>query len=278
MKLFAIGDLHLSLDPRLEKPMDIFGGGWVGHTEKLYQNWHETVGAEDLVIVCGDISWALRPDEAIADLEWIHALPGRKIFFKGNHDLWWTSIHKLNKLYEDGSMQFMQCNAYLAFTAARGSEGEQPRATNGVLDDENAHTGAAHDVDPPVRRAEKRLAICGSRGWICPGTDGFSAHDRKIYDREVLRLKMSLDDAKRQGADEILAVLHFPPTNEMHQASDFTKLLESYGVKKCIYGHLHGKDNFKRGIQGIRNGVEYSLVSLDYLDARPKEVYTWEKK
>ena len=75
-----------------------------------------------------------------------------------------------------------------------------------------------------------------------------------------------------------LAVLHFPPTNEMHQASDFTKLFESYGVKKCIYGHLHGKDNFRRGMQGVRNGVSYSLVSLDYLDAKPKEVYTWEKK
>ena len=77
----------------------------------------------------------------------------------------------------------------------------------------------------------------------------------------------------RQGADEILAVLHFPPTNDMHQNSEFTKLLESYGVKKCIYGHLHGKDNFRRGLQGVKNGVEYSLVSLDYLQAKPKEVY-----
>lgn len=249
MKLFAIGDLHLSFDPRLEKPMDIFGGGWVGHTEKLYQNWHETVGAEDLVIICGDISWALRPDEAAADLDWIHELPGRKLFFKGNHDLWWTSVNKLNRLYDDGTMRFLQCSAAM-ITTGGGSMQEAP----------------------------KKLAVCGSRGWICPGTDGFSAHDRKIYQREVLRLKMSLDDAKKQGADEILAVLHFPPTNEMHQASDFTKLLESYGVKKCVYGHLHGKDNFRRGFQGVLNGVEYSLVSLDYLNAKPKEVYTWEEK
>lgn len=249
MKLFAIGDLHLSFDPRLEKPMDIFGGGWVGHTEKLYQNWHETVGAEDLVIICGDISWALRPDEAAADLDWIHELPGRKLFFKGNHDLWWTSVNKLNRLYDDGTMRFLQCSAAM-ITTGGGSMQEIP----------------------------KKLAVCGSRGWICPGTDGFSAHDRKIYQREVLRLKMSLDDAKKQGADEILAVLHFPPTNEMHQASDFTKLLESYGVKKCVYGHLHGKDNFRRGFQGVLNGVEYSLVSLDYLNAKPKEVYTWEEK
>lgn len=249
MKLFAIGDLHLSFDPRLEKPMDIFGGGWVGHTEKLYQNWHETVGAEDLVIICGDISWALRPDEAAADLDWIHELPGRKLFFKGNHDLWWTSVNKLNRLYDDGTMRFLQCSAAMITTEGCS-----------------------------MQEIPKKLAVCGSRGWICPGTDGFSAHDRKIYQREVLRLKMSLDDAKKQGADEILAVLHFPPTNEMHQASDFTKLLESYGVKKCVYGHLHGKDNFRRGFQGVLNGVEYSLVSLDYLNAKPKEVYTWEEK
>ena len=266
MKIFAIGDLHLSFDPRLEKPMDIFGGGWVGHTEKLYQNWNEAVREEDLVIICGDISWALRPDEAICDLDWIHALPGKKLFFKGNHDLWWTSIGKLNKLYEDGSMQFMQCNAQILEMPADANAAGAVRPC--------AESSAADDA----AYRPKKLAICGSRGWNCPGTDGFSAHDHKIYDREVLRLKMSLDDAKRQGADEILAVLHFPPTNEMHQASDFTRLLESCGVKKCIYGHLHGKDNFKRGFQGVMNGVEYSLVSLDYLQARPKEVYSWAEK
>ncbi len=273
MKIFAIGDLHLALDPRLEKPMDIFGEGWIGHTERLYQNWNEMVTADDIVIVCGDISWALKPDEVMADLDWIHALPGRKIFIKGNHDLWWTSANKLNKLYADGTMQFLQCNAQIlevpANAKVRGPVGDVDADAQGI---------PVCDIESPARYAVKRLAICGSRGWNCPGTDGFSAHDRKIYDREVLRLKMSLDDAKRQGADELLAVLHFPPTNEMHQASDFTKLLESYGVKKCIYGHLHGKDNFRRGMQGVRNGVSYSLVSLDYLDAKPKEVYTWEKK
>ncbi len=108
MKLFAIGDLHLSFGENVDKPMDVFGGGWVGHTEKLYKNWKELVGPEDLVIICGDISWGLRPEEALADLDWIHALPGKKILFKGNHDLWWQSIGKLNKLYDDGTMFFMQ--------------------------------------------------------------------------------------------------------------------------------------------------------------------------
>ena len=159
MKIFAIGDLHFSMGEDIEKPMDIFGGEWVGHAEKLYNNWTESVTDDDIVIVCGDISWGLRLDEAVADLEWIHNLPGTKVFFKGNHDLWWQSAGRLNKMYDDGTMNFMQCKAYIA-----------------------------GDV-----------AICGSRGWICPGTDGFSEHDRKIYDREAARLRLSLEEGKKTG-------------------------------------------------------------------------------
>ena len=228
MKIFAIGDLHLSMGEDIEKPMDIFGGEWVGHAEKLYNNWTESVTNDDIVIVCGDISWGLRLDEAVADLEWIHNLPGTKVFFKGNHDLWWQSAGRLNKMYDDGTMNFMQCKAYIA-----------------------------GDV-----------AICGSRGWICPGTDGFSEHDRKIYDREAARLRLSLEEGKKK----IIGVLHYPPTNDKHQASDFTRLMEEYGVKTCVYGHLHGKDVFPNGLKGIYNGVEYRLVSLDYLQAKPEEV------
>ena len=232
MKIFAIGDLHLSMGEDIEKPMDIFGGEWVGHAEKLYNNWTESVTNDDIVIVCGDISWGLRLDEAVAGLEWIHNLPGTKVVFKGNHDLWWQSAGRLNKMYDDGTMNFMQCKAYIA-----------------------------GDV-----------AICGSRGWICPGTDGFSEHDRKIYDREAARLRLSLEEGKKQGIKKIIGVLHYPPTNDKHQASDFTRLMEEYGVKTCVYGHLHGKDVFPNGLKGIYNGVEYRLVSLDYLQAKPEEV------
>ena len=232
MKIFAIGDLHLSMGQGVEKPMEVFGAEWENHPERLKQNWIEKITGEDIVILCGDISWGLRQEEAEADLAWIHDLPGTKVFFKGNHDLWWQSIGRLNKLYDDGTMNFVQCKAYMA--------GE--------------------------------IGICGSRGWICPGTEGFSEHDRKIYDREVARLRMSLEDAKRQGAKKIIAALHYPPTNDKHQASDFTHLMEEYEVKRCFYGHLHGKDVFPKGLKGVLNGVEYRLVSLDYLKANPEEV------
>ena len=169
----------------------------------------------------------------MADLDWVHNLPGRKILFKGNHDLWWQSLSKLNKLYEDGTMLFVQNKCVML---------------------------------------DEKTAICGTRGWTCPGTEGFGEHDRKIYDREVLRLRMSLDDAKASGAENIIGVLHYPPTNEKHHKSGFTDLMTEYGVKTCVYGHLHGKDAFKNGLKGEYNGVEYKLVSLDYLQGRPEEV------
>ena len=231
MNIYAIGDLHLSFDPRIEKPMDIFGANWERHDEKVKESWCRQVSSDDIVVLPGDISWGLRQDEAMADLEWIHNLPGKKVITKGNHDLWWTTITRLNRLFDD--ITFLQNKCYMA----------------------------------------GNIAVCGSRGWICPGTEGFDSHDRKIYERELLRLSLSLEDAKSRGAETIIAALHYPPTNDKMQGSGFTKMLEEYGVKTCVYGHLHGKEAFKNGIRGTLNGVEYKLVSLDYLDGRPKLIF-----
>lgn len=232
MAIFAIGDLHLSLDERIEKPMDVFGISWADHDERLYANWIETVGPGDTVIICGDISWGLKLDEAMADLRFIEALPGKKIITKGNHDLWWGSVSKLNAISDD--LVFLQNTAY-------------------VMDD--------------------GVAICGTRGWICPGTDGFDAHDQKIYERELMRLEMSIKDAIAGGATTLIVSLHYPPSNDKFQESGFTDMLTKYGVKTCVYGHLHGREAFKNGYKGSWNGVEYKLVSLDYVDATPIKIY-----
>ena len=231
MKIFAIGDLHLSFDNRIEKPMDVFGPSWEGHATRLKEAWLEKITDEDIVIVPGDISWGLRLEEALEDLEWLSKLPGLKVFVRGNHDLWWQSIGKINKLHEN--MIFLQNNCFM-------------------LDD--------------------GTAICGSRGWTCPGSEEFSEQDQKIYDREIIRLEMSLKEAKERGARKIICALHFPPTNDKKQPSDFTRLMEEHGVSKCVYGHLHGKDGFKNALNKVLNGVDYQLVSLDYLECVPVEV------
>lgn len=230
MKIFAIADLHLSFDERVEKPMDIFGANWLNHTDKLKEYWDELISPEDIVLIPGDISWALKHEEALADLEWVHNLKGTKILLKGNHDLWWTSIGKLNKLYDD--MHFLQNDFF-----------------------------PAGDV-----------AVCGSRGWVCPGSDEFKQHDNKIYERELLRLEFSLSAAEKAGFKKKIGMLHYPPTNDRMHKSGFTELFTKYGVSKVVYGHLHGKDGFKNGLRGVMNGVEYELVSLDYLHCKPLQV------
>lgn len=120
MKIFAMADLHLSLST--DKPMDVFGKRWAGHTEKMRKNWTELVAEEDLVIIPGDVSWGMKLEEALPDLEWVHRLPGRKIITRGNHDLWWTSVSKLNGLFDD--IAFIQNNCLVAEnTAVSGTRG-----------------------------------------------------------------------------------------------------------------------------------------------------------
>lgn len=110
------------------------------------------------------------------------------------------------------------------------------------------------------------IAICGTRGWNCPGTQDYSPQDQKIYLREAHRLELSLQAAQKAGFDQIIGMIHFPPANEKKESSMFTQLFEQYHVKQVVYGHIHGKDSFLSGTLGSINGVDYQLVSCDYLN------------
>ncbi|QYE97770.1 metallophosphoesterase [Paraclostridium sordellii] len=222
MSLYAIGDLHFST--AVNKPMNIFGDNWENHEKKIIDSWNSKVNKNDTVLIVGDTSWGINMDEATFDLDIIHNLPGKKIYVKGNHDYWWTTVAKLNKLYKD--MSFLQNNFY----------------------------------------SYNEYAICGTRGWICPNDVKFTEDDAKIYKREAHRLKLSLDAAKKAGFKKVIVITHYPPTNDKLEPSLFTDIYEEYKVEKVIYGHLHGKESFKMGLEGIREGVEYKLVSCDYVD------------
>src|SRR5665647_1795251 len=111
MSLFAIGDLHLSLGEKVDKPMDIYGGPWIRHVQSLRENWENIITEKDTVILPGDVSWAMRLADAMKDLKWIASLPGQKVFVRGNHDLWWSSYTKLSKI--DESLHFLQNNCYV---------------------------------------------------------------------------------------------------------------------------------------------------------------------
>ncbi len=227
MSIYALGDLHLSLGEGINKPMDIYGDQWVRHAERLKENWLKHIHDDDTVILAGDISWALKFNEAKADLDWLHELPGYKIIIKGNHDLWWTGIQKMNRIYDDIIFLHNFCV---------------------VVED---------------------VAICGSRGWVCPGTEGYTELDQRIYNRELMRVQRSIDDAVAKGIKKIIGVLHFPPTNDKLQVSGFTEMFTKAGVNQVVYGHLHGTETYHKGLQGFFNGVEYKLVSLDYLKCNP---------
>ncbi len=222
MQIFCIGDLHLSLNENVGKPMDEFGEVWVNHHKNLEKHWNEVVNKDDLVVLVGDISWGLKLEEAKSDFDFIDSLPGRKVLIKGNHDLWWNGITKLNKMYKD--IYFLQ---------------------NTVVELED-------------------VVICGTRGWLCPGDPDFKEADMKIYKREGLRLEASLKEGLKTGK-KIITFLHFPPTNDKWQSSIFTDLFELYKVEEVYFGHLHTKAGFKKALQGFRNGVNYKLVSYDYL-------------
>lgn len=214
--------------------MDAFGQEWENHAHRLKENWEKVIAEDDIVLIPGDISWGLRLEEAMADFEWIHTLPGHKIISKGNHDLWWSRIGYLNTLYED--ITFLQNDCF-------------------VVEGEN-------------------LAITASRGWPYPGSDEYTDHDEKIYARELQRMKLGLDAAaKKAPGARLIVCLHYPPTDPTGRRTAFTDMLEEYGVWKCIYGHLHGPIAFRSGIKGELRGIEYQLVSLDYLGTEPKLIY-----
>lgn len=226
MALYAIGDLHLSFSS--DKPMDVFGDNWNDYENKIKTYWEDNIKESDTVLIPGDISWAMRLNDALIDLEWIHKLPGRKILLRGNHDYWWSSLKKLQALFDD--MDFLQNNFY-EYTNEEGT-----------------------------------FAICGTRGWLCPNPNKFEENDKKIYDRELLRLKLSLDAAKNAGHENFIVMTHYPPTNDLKERSGFLDIYEAYGVKKVIYGHLHSEYAFQTGLQGEHEGVVYQLTSCDYLN------------
>lgn len=234
MSIYTISDLHLALS--IDKPMDIFGERWYNYMERLKQNWEEIVGDEDYVIIPGDISWATYLEQAYEDFKFIELLPGRKIISKGNHDYWWTTISKLNKFLDTNgfkSISFMHNNSFLI-------EG---------------------------------VTFCGTRGWKCPGDDEFDEEDRKVFERELQRLELSLKSSYKEAKDgSIIVAMHYPPFNAKREPSKFVEIMGKYNVTKCIYGHLHGA-GFKSAVVGEVNGIEFKLVSADFLNFEPLRLH-----
>ncbi len=227
MALYAMGDLHLCLG--VPKPMDIFGGAWVGYMDKLKEGF-SCITQADTVVLMGDISWAMRLEDAKADFAWINQIPGRKIILKGNHDYWWCTAAKFDAFCRDNGFENMQLlhNNYFTY---------------------------------------ENYAICGTRGWFFE-EERSGQQDEKVFKRELCRLEASL---KAAGEMEKLVFLHYPPRYKGYECREILALLEKYGVRRCFYGHLHGFSH-KLAMEGLWDGVDFRLLSADYLNFTPELV------
>lgn len=232
MNLYAISDLHLAKS--ISKPMDIFGGDWKDYMERIEENWQRTVGKSDWVIVPGDISWATYLEQVFDDFHFIESLPGSKIVLKGNHDYWWTTMKKLE--------EYVTVNCF---------------STIHFLHNNSLDLGS--------------VVVCGTRGWKYPGDEGFDASDRKIYERELQRLELSLKSAGETGGKKVIVALHFPPLDRNGNQSGFVEIMARYGVDMCVYGHLHGVS--EKAYEGIYAGIDFRFVSADYLSFIPLLLY-----
>ena len=121
---------------------------------------------------------------------------------------------------------------------------------------------------------DDKVWICGSRGWITPDDDDFTEDDDRVYKREILRLRASLEYADAKAADcskekpEIIGFLHYPPVSKPGSFSGFMQAFEDHGVREVYYGHIHGETGFKTAVQGDYYGIQYKLISADYLNCK----------
>lgn len=225
--IYSIGDLHF--DDTGDKSMDIFGGNWFDHEKKIINNWSSIIKDDDLIIIPGDISWALKVEEVYEDLKKIEFLPGKKIISKGNHDYWWQSLSKING-FGFKTIRFLQNNSFL--------HGD--------------------------------IGITGTRGWTSVDREIEDSHDRKIYMRELNRLKMSIESLPK-NTERIISTLHYPPFNSDLSPNDFVYMMKNYGVDVCIYGHLHSEGH-RYVVEGNVMGIEFHCVASDHIDFIPKKI------
>lgn len=212
-----------------------FGTNWENHDEKIANSWKSKVNKDDLVILPGDFSWAMNLENTKQDFEYLNNLPGKKLLLKGNHDYWWTTLTKMRN--------FLQSNNYKQIDFIQ----------NNFYEDENK-------------------IITGTRGWIIGGKE----EDEKILRREKLRLEMELSSVTKQyGTEkEIIVVMHYPPFEkaETKNINPYSEILGKYNVKKCYYGHLHGQQAYGSIKDYELYGIEYKLISADYLDFQLQEI------
>ena len=222
----------LHLSFTANKPMDIFGKEWKHHVKKIEKNWNKMISSGDTVVLAGDHSWGRNLKEAEADLEFIASLPGRKILLRGNHDMFWDAGRTKRLNEKYNGRLFFLQNNFYSYG---------------------------------------NTALVGTKGYCYEGKDS-PEHFEKLVKRELERLRLSYELAVAAGYTSFIQFLHYPPTSIGEEESGFTRMALEYGADQVIYAHCHGKDRFQDSFLGNVDGVNYRLVSSDYLKFKPERI------
>lgn len=199
MRVYAIADLHLAtVTP---KPMTVFGSQWAGHPQAIFDHWRDTVRQDDLVLLPGDLSWAMRLPDALPDLNLIAALPGTKVLLRGNHDYWWPTPSRLRAALPPGMLAVQNDAVRVGTVVVCGSRG-----------------WLTPGYDPLNTDDERLLNREGER----------------------LALSVRAAQALRQPGDHLLLMLHYPPATAPYAPNPLTRVIEAARPELVVYGHLHG--------------------------------------
>jgi predicted phosphohydrolase len=227
MSLYAISDLHLPGNQ--EKPMDIFGDHWADHWQQISDSWKKNIDDNDIVLIAGDISWAMNYDDVQDDIDKISSMPGHKVIIKGNHDYWWQSLTKLRNIL--------------------------PAKMYAIQND-------AVKIDDYVICGTRGWTCPGTNKF---SADDEKIYKREA---ERLKLSMMKAEREREENTKLAVMMHFPPFNDKQDENLFTQQLEAIKPDIVIYGHLHGFGAIS-AFEGNLRGVEYKMTACDFINFMP---------
>lgn len=250
MTIWALSDPHLAFgNPR--KSMEVFGPSWKDYPERMKAAWEQCVGPDDLVLVPGDISWAIKLEDALIDLEWLDKLPGHKLLLRGNHDYWWPTASKLKAVLPP-TLHFIHNTAFdwndITFGGARLWDTFEYQF-NEVIE----------IVENPLQRKKTVEELAQEK-----------EEGEKIFQKELHRLQLSLEKLNPKAKKRV-ALTHYPPIGANLRPSRASAILEDFKIDICVFGHLH---NVREGSLpfGSARGVKYLFASADYLGFTPLKV------
>ncbi len=218
----------LHLSLGTNKPMDDFPG-WSGYVDRLRSHWNAIVKDEDTVVIAGDISWGMTMKEALADFRFLHQLPGKKLLLNGNHDYWWETRRKMDSFLSEHCLDSLT-----------------------IVHNDCVEVGDG-------------CAVCGTRGWFY---DAEADADKKVLNREIGRLKMSVDCATAAGLKPIV-FLHYPPIFAGTVCEEMIDSLCDLGITELYYGHIHGRAAISKAFNGTYRNIRMQLISGDSLQFVP---------